>query len=350
MSYVLRRDSNCHIWNELLQLGIDFVNNLICSPFNSKDGINICVEAPFSRNHNLNTLRPAVLRQYFGADSYYSRNHKYISRRFSYGVGHGSAVSSVGSDIDNVITRKLDGNLLQMSTLIAEIVYKRMESRRNLVDLRYRHKNKVEMLSFNHCSILLYYSIGEMKHESVLSKHCDCTYGKDSKFINSANSQTEDTITASFSICDSRVVKFFVRSLVKDNSKKGGLAWKENEECIKEIQLNHGDVMVVHPHDERPFRHNDVDGNLLRQILHGEVKVKDGQFSIGFVFRNVSSVKSYFKHSNRLINALSSIENKDCDNDNYDKVLLNKPDLKSNEEYHALLRKGYMKRMKKYVK
>ena len=65
LSFVLLNDSS-YVRRSLTKVGFEVVNSLLSNEVNSKDGLNVCVESPFERNHNLNLLRRGVLRQYFG--------------------------------------------------------------------------------------------------------------------------------------------------------------------------------------------------------------------------------------------------------------------------------------------
>ncbi len=228
----------------------------------------MCLESPFSTNHNLNIFRPGVLRQYYGSNCHYSRQYSNTTRRFSYGVGHGSAVNSVGSDENNLVTRELKGPLAVMANLIHELVFAKESNIKYLYKNR-KHKNPIQKVSFNHCTVLLYYSIKGIKHESTLGAHCDCTYGKDGTFKHNANSQTEDTVTASFTIGDQRVVNFYIRKIIGSNGADSNGNWVLDENEFAKLTSSHGDIMILHPDDERPFFVKHGNETLTTQILHG---------------------------------------------------------------------------------
>ena len=44
------------------------IHSLITMPINSSEGIKLSLDTPLNNTKNLNTLRPAVLRQYFAND------------------------------------------------------------------------------------------------------------------------------------------------------------------------------------------------------------------------------------------------------------------------------------------
>ena len=270
---------------------------------NSEKGIALCLEAPFSRNDNLNIFRPAVLRQYYGADCHYTKQYNGNVRRFSYGVGFGSAISSVGTDEDMCVTREFSKPLVIAGDLLNTIIFHQAFNKHKLFYDR-RHQNPIHQVEYNHCTVLLYYSIDGMKMESKLGEHCDCSYKKDGSFNHSANSQAENTITASVTIGDSRVVSFYLRSLCKENCAYKSGIWNLKKESITSMTISHGDIMVIHPDDERPFNATDDNGTMLRQILHGNVKVDKGNFSVGFVFRNVAKVDTYSRDNNMLVSSI----------------------------------------------
>lgn len=266
------------------------------APFNSKDGVNVCVEAPYGKNHNLNILRNAVLRQYYGCDTEESEKYTDVSYRYSYGVGAGSAVTSVGSDSSSIITRRMTEDLQNIANQIHWCVFKVPEYRKKLLCER-RHEVPICEDDFNHCTVLLYYSIKGVKHVSELSKHCDCTYRKDGSFASNSNSQKENSITASLTICDSRLVNFFLRKMVSDKNTN-----EKDSTQIGELLLSHGDIMIIHPDDERPFKQQTGQAiTELCQIQHGDIQVDSETFSIGLLFRTVNNVQPYHKEEHTLL-------------------------------------------------
>ena len=176
----------------LHQLASAVIDKLVSSPISSFNGIHVTIESPYSSHGLLNVYRPAVLRQYFGIN--YKKEYPYV-QRYSYGTGVG--VNSVGIDPSNLMTRELTNEMKDLS----------ME----LYNMLHHSRNKLNMDSvdlsvpFNHCTILLYYCSNDLKRESVINHHCDCTFSvHNGNYVPSANSQVQNTPTIIYSLGGSR--------------------------------------------------------------------------------------------------------------------------------------------------
>ena len=279
------------------------------SPLDSDDGIHVCVDAPFKRNDNLNLTRPGVLRQYFGNDTVRDNHYKDYVYRYSYGVGSGSATSSVGSDPDLITTRPMSPELNELGSLIHETIFGDNSQRQRLMTMR-KHSCKINEAPFNHCSVLLYYSINGVKKASTLSKHTDCVYNKKGIFMDNLNSQVENTVTASCTLGDGRFINFFRRNVLQVEHNQFKEHWTMDQLYKEKLELNNGDIMIIHPDDERPVEVNRNNDLLLEQILHGDVNVDNDTFSIGILFRTVKNVQAYKRSTNQLlsVNTISKVQ------------------------------------------
>ena len=299
MSYNIKKKCTKEI-DTICARASQFVNSLLKNEVNTKTGINVCIEAPYDRNHNLNILRKGVLRQYFGMDRASNNNFTDIVYRYAYGMGSGSACKTVGSSISNITTRPINFELRYLMTEVHKIVFKDEQSLQHLFGLR-RHKDQpICKDMFNHVTILLYYSVDGIKKVSSMGKHCDITYSKEGKYQASHNTQTENSLTVSLTIGDSRIVNFFRRYYYDAKTDGKNANWIDIESPVASYTLEHGDIMVLHPDDERPFSHKDTETDTITQFQHGEVNVDDGRFSVGFLFRNVRSIEAFERKDSTL--------------------------------------------------
>ncbi len=245
-----------------------------------------------------NIERPAVLRQYFGCKSTIHAEYDNIEFRHSYGVGNGSGCVTVGSDLNEVTTRRLEGELLELSELVYDEINCNSFIQKGLFSKR-RQRDRIRCKPFNHVTVLLYFTRDGIRSHSKLNAHCDCTYDKFGKFRKKMNSQVENSITASLTIGQKRVVNFYARSTeIISESQRGN--WEKCKKIISLSALHDGDIMLIHPDDEKPFF---VDGNKngrMVQIQHGNVKIDKNKLSVGFLFRQVDNIQCYDKKSNTM--------------------------------------------------
>ena len=268
------------------------IDEVICSPINSDSGIKLSLDKPLNNDVDLNVLRPAVLRQYFGKEI---RNVDGKAKRYTYGSGSGT--SSVGMDPHNFVTRALNSKMLAMIEDIHHILHNNSELL-NMTGVDIDQK-------FNHCTILIYYAGEGLKDKSRLGYHTDCVYSPSTgEYIKKSNSQTVNTPAIIYSIGDKRRLNWKCRNVVK--TKHGRNTWI-NKKCNKmSFELGTDTLTIIHPDDEYPLsskNHNDM-----KQYLHGGVNVSGQRFSIGFVFRVVNHTAMYHDNDDTMVFDTSDLE------------------------------------------
>ena len=67
--------------------------------------------------------------------------------------------------------------------------------------------------------------------------------------------------------------------------------WKVGKHPLATYKLTDNSIFVLHPMDEKPIIRNF--GEPLSQFQHGNVKVKKGDLSVGFIYRNVTQTLTY---------------------------------------------------------
>ena len=152
--------------NKLSQPARDIIRKLIYSPINSKDGIKLSWDTPLNNQRCLNILRPAVLRQYYGANVDVINESNHFIKRYTY--GYGSGTSSVGIDPYNFVTRKMTKEMEYIGTELHEILLKNHKFL-NLESADLSQK-------FNHCTVIMYYAGANLKQISSLGMHFDYLY------------------------------------------------------------------------------------------------------------------------------------------------------------------------------
>ena len=132
----------------------------------------------------LNILKPAVIRQYYGANVDVIRRISEFIRRYTY--GYGSVTSSVGMEPYNFITRKITNEMEYIATELHEFLLHNKKFL-NLESAGLSQK-------FNHCIVIMYYAGDNLKQNSSLGRHCDYVYSPtDGSFTRKVNSQVENT-------------------------------------------------------------------------------------------------------------------------------------------------------------
>ena len=314
---------------------INFLENLIFSEIDSKDGIRVTVDEPCGNKPLLNVNRPQVMRQEYGESVNSSNrlsdkisNSQTQVDRFFYG-NHGNkhGYNQVGTWPQDQFTRPMPPVLRNLGKLVLEKVMNSIEF--NFVQhQKIRSVSKIKFKEFNHVSILLYYGMRGYKETSSLNYHCDNSYSGKGKFCNRTNIQEEDTPTVTLTIGSSRKIKYR-RRLHKSGK------WVVDKSFSFEEVLRHGTIGVVHPDDERPFRFNVGDGVYMAQYQHGGIRVGDGLLSICLAFRTVTTTAKFdIKTNQRIFDDEPSIL-KDIEHDN----LHSKIDKK---KFHGKLKDLYM--------
>ena len=177
---------------------------LLCSRFNSVEGIKLSLDKPMNVHTLLNINRPAVLRQYFGV-KFDELSNVVPGMEYRYTYEYGTGLSSVGMDPSNFVTRLFSPSL----HIIVRELHMLINSNLQFFNLEPVNTS----LKFIHCSILIYYAGSDLKTESTLGMHCDCVYSvKDGSFTKNANSQVENTPAVIYTIGDSRILKWRKRT------------------------------------------------------------------------------------------------------------------------------------------
>ena len=173
---------------QLLAIAFLVPTALLLRGIDTNDGIQISVDKPsMCQSRVINLLRPAVLRQYFGLDLDIPTNRDDLVWRSSYGSGSGT--TSVGINSCHWTTREMTYAM----KIIAKYVYQYLKR-------RFANENAVKILPFNHITLLYYYQkkvhIDKRRlHEIMLGYHTDNLYTHNGDFLQSSNSQVENTFT-----------------------------------------------------------------------------------------------------------------------------------------------------------
>ena len=287
------------LYNEIMELSKNVIDTLVLSDLNSTNGIQTCIEKPYKGIANFNVVRRSVLRQHFGVNlkdnstsNKFNSQESCVSERFSYGFGKGTSINSVGTDIYNCVTREFSKELQVIAEKLNYLVWNEKSSIELLQKGRVDDYPTIKS-DFNHCVILLYYSIEGVKQRSVIGIHNDNIYDRSGNYSKKDNSQMESTPTVTLTLGQNRELNYYLRySPLLDNSSKRSF-WQEDNIKVQTKILSHGSIHVLHPQDEKPFLTNAPGKLSWCQLQHGNTKVKKGQFSIGMVFRTVSNVQKY---------------------------------------------------------
>ena len=249
------------------------MNRLITSPIGSKDGIHVTLDKPYGKNLGMNVYQPTVLRQYYSISANDTKCREGYTNRYSYGTGSGS--KTLGIDTTNFKTRPFTNDI----KILASEVHHFVSANRIKFNLEKANLGK----RFTHLSLILYYAGEGLKKEALLSKHCDNTYSVHTgKFVDSANSQVEDTPTVVYSLGTSRTLIFYRRQIIKG---KRGNKWMDDTNWSRSFHISNNSIWILNPIDEKAF------GKY--QYQHGGVKVMKGEMSIGFAFRILKNVEEY---------------------------------------------------------
>lgn len=137
--------------------------------------------------------------------------------------------------------------------------------------------------------------------------HTDTTYDGNGKFIKDKNSQLKNTLTVILVLGSTR--KLNMRPQTKEVKK-----FKKDDWCQK-ISLEHGDLFIIHPHDEAPCNRCCVSKQHKIFYQHGNVQFgKSDQLSIGLVFRVSIHLRLYDGLSGKYIQNQSIIREIERDN------------------------------------
>ena len=253
------------------------IDELVRSPINSQSGIKLSLNKPLNNDIDLNILRPAVLRQYYGMNI--TEGVEQVKR---YTYGSGSGTSSVGMDPLNFVTRPWNAWMIAMSHDIQCI----LNDNKKLFKLNNCNLEK----KFNHCTILIYYAGSGLKKISSLGYHTDCVYSPSSgEYISKLNSQVENTPAVIYSVGDTRYLHWKVRKM--GFSASGRNIWENATSSKMSFKLGSDTLTIINPDDENP--RSSKNKHDMRQYMHGGVNVSGNKFSVGFVFRVVNNSDTY---------------------------------------------------------
>ena len=223
----------------LYDLSRAIIDEVICSPINSDSGIKLSLDKPLNNDIDLNVLRPAVLRQYFGEEI-----RKVNGKLIRYTYGSGSGTSSVGMDPHNFVTRALNSKVIAMIDDIHDILHNNKELF-NMTGVDIKQK-------FNHCTILIYCAGQGLKENTRLEYHTDCVYSPSTgEYDTKSNSQKVNTPAIIYSIGDKRRLNWKCRNVVK--SKCGRNTWQKKKCSKMRFELGTDTFTIIHPDDECPL-------------------------------------------------------------------------------------------------
>jgi len=253
------------------------VHEIITSPINSKFGIKLSLDKPLNNDIDLNILRPAVLRQYYGKEVDIQLTK---SKRYTYGSGTGT--TSVGMDSNNFVTRAMNKMMLDM----ADHIYRMLNSNKSLFNVQDLNMSN----GFNHCTILLYYAGKGLKQHSSLGYHTDCVYSVNSgKFKEKANSQAKNTPAVIYSIGSSRMLHYKSRKIIKNE--RGRNIWVPKDDDKMTFEIGTDTLSIINPLDEDPL--SEKNKSDMTQYLHGGINVSGEKLSVAMVYRIVSQTYMY---------------------------------------------------------
>ena len=136
--------------------------------------------------------------------------------------------------------------------------------------------SNIKLLPFTSVVVVTY--IGEM----MIHPHCDQRYSPDGVFLDSQNSQEEDTATVILVIGDTRCLEF---DLYHHSS---GKQEKVKPTVGGHFYFKHGSLFILHPRDEKPtirYGLQEYGRTFFKHSCKGVKRMENGM-SIGIVFRS----------------------------------------------------------------
>ena len=255
-----------YLSRELCIMASSILETLIMSDLNSENGITLSLDRPYGcKQYMPNLTRPAVLRQHYGLT---------LSNgtRCCYGNGTGSL--TVGSTPQ---TREMTKGMIILAHAIKHTM-KHVP----------RYKESYMNLTFNHCTVLLYYHKSQNSPNQMLGFHTDMVYSKiNGKYCPTKNSQTEGTPTCIVTIGGSRKVCFQKQRYMYNKESKS-MKW-HSQKKLTSIKLNHNSMFVLHPEDEIPFEMNGVKERWRHGVPHYDRK---DELSMALIFRSVKNTST----------------------------------------------------------
>ncbi len=167
--------------------------------------------------------------------------------------------------------------------------------------IKYYKKRGINSLflenDYNHCTMLIYCHHSRNK-TCKMPFHCDTLYNQKHEF-SSHNTMKNNSAVLVYTVGDERNLRFRMRHY---GTEKGRKKWVCDKTHFHSLTLSNNSLFVLHPCDELPVnRFNNIKKT---QIQHGNIKVKEGDLSIEFVFRCVTQ-----SHMYQNINDFKTVDN-----------------------------------------
>ena len=252
--------------NDLGTLARRIVLKLISSPVDSIDGISLAVMSTRFKHISMNVNGRRVLQQHYGMNKVCSEG---MAVRTTY--NYPSVKKGISTDPLRVITKPYCNDITRMAYILHQVI----NHNKNSLCLGQADIS----CPFNHCTILMYYSLPNIKDKSHMGFHTDIKYDTKGKYCHKSNTQRYKTPTVIYSIGDERLLKWIKRT------KQSGGNWTANKVWSFLMYIRDGSVTIVNHLDETPDENPDTGERA--QYQHGGITVGNSLFSIGFAFRNV---------------------------------------------------------------
>ncbi len=252
----------------------DLFNHDSHHPAHDKKGIALSVDSPYNlRYATVNTRRQAYLRQHYGQTvNQLTSTIDGTTFRYVYGTGDGS--QTVGTPVFHSSTRPLTEDMNVVSTTIHDFLQSKFV------------KDDVNIPQFNHLVVLAYYDRKKVKRNTCqLNYHRDVHYSPSGEYSKKQNSQEENSPTAILCLGERRILRF--RLCVVKRNMSTGQPKVHTQSVVKEFTLNHGDLFLLHPLDEKPFVRKELSSPYSSYLQHGGVCMESNHLSIGLAFRKV---------------------------------------------------------------
>ena len=160
------------------------------------------------------------------------------------------------------------------------------------IEKHFQHDKTTVLSSFNNCALITYLP------DMAFPEHRDVIYTKNGMYDESKNSQAEKSFSAILVIGDARRLDFH---LYKQSGKK--IVRVTEEEGKHYFELEHGDLVLLHPEDERPFDRAwcPQHGSTFFKHSSKGLGKGNGGLSLGIVMRFVCQFKEVVTDSGSLI-------------------------------------------------
>ena len=280
-SFIIR---NCE--SKKIQKVINLVNNecirrLKNGPASStkSNTISLAIESPtYCINYaQWNVDRTVPLRQYFGLnkEGEINKSHDNTVMRWTYGVGSGS--TTIGGDLKTTLTKPMTTCMKDLCKLL---------SNSDMIKCKGAFCKK--KVNFNHITVLYYMYDSKTNRKVTLNPHCDIGISASNEFSEN-NSQAEGTPTVVLCLNKGKPISFYKRY-------SNGKNFMKQAEFVDKFDMEHGDIFVLHPKDERVIqRRIKIDGNDETYALENDLS----QFKHGVEYSDFLDVKKKDEKHNR---------------------------------------------------